>query len=56
VSLLTAARHRDVASGLAMWWISGGIFGLMVLGVHYCSGSLKAVWNGLGGRGALTST
>lgn len=41
VSLLTAARHRDVASGLAMWWISGGVFGLMVLGVHYCSGSLK---------------
>ena len=46
VSLLTAARHRDIAAGLAMWWISGGIFGLMVLGVHYCSGSLKAAWNG----------
>ncbi|HEX4090559.1 MAG TPA: alpha/beta hydrolase [Trebonia sp.] len=46
VSLLTAARHRDVASGLAMWWISGGVFGLMVLGVHYCGGSLKAAWNG----------
>ena len=46
VSLLTAARHRDVASGLATWWISGGVFGLMVLGVHYCSGSLKAAWNG----------
>ena len=24
VSLLTAARHPDVAAGLAMWWISGG--------------------------------
>jgi pimeloyl-ACP methyl ester carboxylesterase len=46
VSLLTAARHRDVASGLAMWWISGGVFGLMTLGVHYCGGSLKAAWNG----------
>jgi pimeloyl-ACP methyl ester carboxylesterase len=46
VSLLTAARHRDVAAGLAMWWISGGIFGLMVLGVHYCGGSVKAAWNG----------
>jgi pimeloyl-ACP methyl ester carboxylesterase len=46
VSLLTAGKHRDVASGLAMWWISGGVFGLMTLGVHYCSGSLKAVWNG----------
>jgi pimeloyl-ACP methyl ester carboxylesterase len=46
VSLLTAARHRDVAAGLAMWWISGGVFGLMTLGVHYCGGSLKAAWNG----------
>jgi pimeloyl-ACP methyl ester carboxylesterase len=46
VSLLTASRHRDVAAGLAVWWISGGAFGLMVLGVHYCSGSLKAAWNG----------
>jgi pimeloyl-ACP methyl ester carboxylesterase len=46
ISLLTAARHRDTAAGLATWWISGGIFGLMVLGVHYCSGSLKAAWNG----------
>ena len=52
MSLLTAARHRDVAAGLAMWWISGGVFGLMALGVHYCGGSLKAVWNGGdGGRG-----
>jgi pimeloyl-ACP methyl ester carboxylesterase len=46
VSLLTAARHREVASGLAMWWISGGVYGLMVLGVHYCGGSLAAAWNG----------
>jgi pimeloyl-ACP methyl ester carboxylesterase len=46
VSLLTAAKHRDVTAGLAMWWISGGVFGLMTLGVHYCSGSLKAAWNG----------
>src|ERR1700743_2211117 len=27
VSLLTAARHRDVAAGVAIWWISGGIYG-----------------------------
>ena len=46
VSLLTAARHREVAAGLAMWWISGGVYGLMVLGVHYCGGSLTAAWNG----------
>jgi pimeloyl-ACP methyl ester carboxylesterase len=46
VSLLTAARHPDVAAGLAMWWISGGVYGLMSLGVHYCSASLVAAWNG----------
>ena len=46
VSLLTGARHRDVAAGLALWWISGGVYGLMSLGLHYCGGSLKAVWNG----------
>jgi pimeloyl-ACP methyl ester carboxylesterase len=46
VSMLTAARHRDIAAGLALWWISGGVYGLMSLGVHYCSGSLVAAWNG----------
>ena len=44
VSLLTASRHRDVASGLALWWISGGIYGLLVLATHYCGGSLSAAW------------
>jgi pimeloyl-ACP methyl ester carboxylesterase len=44
VSLLTAARHRDVAQGLALWWISGGIYGLMVLGTHYCGESLRVAW------------
>src|SRR4051794_38932105 len=46
VSLLTAARHPDVAAGVAMWWISGGVYGLMVLGTHYCGGSIAAAWNG----------
>jgi pimeloyl-ACP methyl ester carboxylesterase len=46
VSLLTAARHPDVASRLAMWWISGGIFGLLTLAVHYCGESLRAAWQG----------
>jgi pimeloyl-ACP methyl ester carboxylesterase len=46
VSMLTAARHRDVAAGLAVWWISGGVYGLMVLGTHYCGGSIAAAWNG----------
>ena len=44
VSILTAARHRDVAAGLAVWWISGGVFGLMSLGTHYCGESLRAAW------------
>jgi len=44
VSLLTAARHPDVAAGLAVWWISGGVLGLMALGYHYCYGSLLAAW------------
>jgi pimeloyl-ACP methyl ester carboxylesterase len=44
VSLLTVARHRDVAAGLGMWWISGGIYGLMTLGTHYCGESIRAAW------------
>src|SRR5436190_11363148 len=44
VSLLAAANHADVAAGLAVVWISGGVFGLMILGVHYCGGSLEAAW------------
>jgi pimeloyl-ACP methyl ester carboxylesterase len=46
VSLLTATRHRDLAAGLAMWWISGGVFGLMSLAVHYCGPSVTAAWHG----------
>ena len=45
VSLLTASRHPEVAAGLALWWISGGVYGLMILGTHYCGESLKAAWN-----------
>jgi pimeloyl-ACP methyl ester carboxylesterase len=44
VSMLTAARHGDVAAGLAVWWISGGVFGLMSLAVHYCGQSLVKAW------------
>lgn len=46
VSLLSAARHPDTASGLAMLWISGGVYGLMTLGTHYCQGSIQAAWHG----------
>jgi pimeloyl-ACP methyl ester carboxylesterase len=46
VSLLTASRHPEVARGLAVWWISGGVYGLMSLGTTYCSASITSVWNG----------
>src|ERR1700761_134199 len=44
VSLMTVARNPDIASGLAMWWISGGVFGLMALGWYYEGGSIEAAW------------
>ena len=44
VSMLTAARHPEVAAGLAVWWISGGTFGLMSLGMHYCGQNLVKAW------------
>jgi pimeloyl-ACP methyl ester carboxylesterase len=44
VSLLAASRHPDVAAGLAVWWISGGPFGLISLAHHYCSDSVRAAW------------
>jgi pimeloyl-ACP methyl ester carboxylesterase len=44
VSLLTAARHPDTARALAVWWISGGPYGLLTLGTHYCGDSIAAAW------------
>ena len=46
VSLLTAARHAHVAARLGLWWISGGVYGLMLLAVHYCGESIRAAWSG----------
>ncbi|MFC5753912.1 alpha/beta fold hydrolase [Actinomadura rugatobispora] len=46
VSLLTAARHPGTAAGLALWWISGGVFGLLSIGSYYCAGSIRAAWEG----------
>ena len=46
VSLLTAVNHPDVAAGLAMVWISGGVYGLMLLATHYCGESIRAAWQG----------
>ncbi|HEX3795245.1 MAG TPA: alpha/beta hydrolase [Acidimicrobiales bacterium] len=44
VSLLAAARHPEVARALAIWWISGGPYGLLTLGTHYCGDSIAAAW------------
>jgi pimeloyl-ACP methyl ester carboxylesterase len=46
VSLLTAANHPDVAARLAMVWISGGVYGLLLLATHYCGESIRAAWSG----------
>jgi pimeloyl-ACP methyl ester carboxylesterase len=46
VSLLTAVNHPDVAEKLAMVWISGGVYGLLVLATHYCGESIRAAWQG----------
>lgn len=43
VSLLTVARNPDIAKALAMWWISGGTYGLMAVGTYYCAASIGAV-------------
>ncbi|MEP6624129.1 MAG: alpha/beta hydrolase [Acidimicrobiia bacterium] len=46
VSLLPAARSADVTAGLAMWWISGGVPGLLQLANYYCMPSIDAAWHG----------
>jgi len=44
VSLLTATRHRDTVAKLGMWWISGGVYGLLILATVYCGESLRVAW------------
>ena len=46
VSLLAAARNPDVTVGVAMWWISGGVPGLLQLANYYCMPSADAAWHG----------
>jgi pimeloyl-ACP methyl ester carboxylesterase len=46
VSLLAAARNPDVTAGLAMWWISGGVPGLIQLASYYGMPSADAAWHG----------
>ncbi len=52
ISLLTVARHRELATGLAMWWISGGVYGLDDAGHPLTAASrCAAAWSGDGGGG-----
>ena len=44
VSLLAAGKNPAAAAGLAMWWISGGVMGLMTLANVYGTPSLTAAW------------
>ncbi|MGO8861472.1 MAG: alpha/beta fold hydrolase [Acidimicrobiales bacterium] len=46
VSLLTAVRHPEAIGGVAVWMMSGGVYGLMTIGVGYCGASINSVWNG----------
>jgi pimeloyl-ACP methyl ester carboxylesterase len=46
VSLLCAAHHPDVAARLAMVWVSGGVYGLISLGMVYCGEPIRAAWRG----------
>ena len=53
VSMLAAARHPELCSHLALWWISGDPIGLMQLATYYCGeaatlasrGGMEAVLN-----------
>ena len=48
ISLLTAANHPEAVSGLTLWWISGGVMGLMILGnVYYTSNIVAASTEGM---------
>lgn len=46
VSLLAGARYPDVTAGIAMWWISGGVPGLLQLAGYYGMPSADAAWHG----------
>lgn len=46
VCFLGPSESQVQADALAIWWISGGTLGLIGLGFHYCSPSIRAAWNG----------
>ena len=46
VSLLTVVRHHELVDKLAVWWITGGFFGLAALAGYYCGVPWKAAKEG----------
>src|SRR5262249_53315707 len=46
VSLIAASRDPEIVSHLALWWISGGFFGLITLANYYCADSALAASKG----------
>lgn len=46
VSLIAASRDPEAVSHLVLWWISGGIIGLMSLGMFYTGDSAMAASKG----------
>jgi pimeloyl-ACP methyl ester carboxylesterase len=46
VSLIAASRDPQIVSHLALWWISGGLFGLITLANYYCADSALAASKG----------
>jgi pimeloyl-ACP methyl ester carboxylesterase len=46
VSLLTVIRHPEIADKLAIWWITGGFFGLALLASYYCGTGWEAAKKG----------
>jgi pimeloyl-ACP methyl ester carboxylesterase len=53
VSLIAASRDPEAVSHLVLWWVSGGVIGLMSLAMFYCSESAMAASRG--GMGAVAA-
>jgi len=46
VSLIAASRDPEIVSHLVLWWISGGMIGLVSLANYYCADSALAASKG----------
>ena len=44
VSLIAASRDPDIVSHLVLWWISGGLIGLISLANYYCVETGEQYW------------